>query len=411
MHNFPSDNPRAKNPQPEPNVSSSQTSTVSATNVFMDPNSSEAESFAENPNLPSNLNASDANQNARIPVKEEPKNLFKKFRVHLLKKPDLSKPLAFKQESGLKKEDLLIKEEFEDPGICFKQWESKTKNPEHISGHSKKSAVLFGLIKNQVGFRVKKDYKKLMLNFTEKYKEHGVPLDYTFKSNLVQTCVDFTKRLKKKNPAKKVFMRPLFIAVAYCLLKAECKDNDFLVELRDIMDFVNPENSKKFKTKMVLFYLNEFKDIYRCEDFKREDHSELSKRSYDEMQNENSESVLRNQETSLTDERKIKQIFKIISVVFRKLSKDNRQFQAAQNEVNSWARKIFYFRESLIQTLLCKKVKNVGLALLFLGLIIVFPQQEMNLTDYLEEINKPDKKKDAQSGNIIKVLNINVYYL
>jgi hypothetical protein len=364
-----------------PSVSSNNQILISK-DIYMDEESSDSNSK----DIDYHIFSKDANNEGR------PK-------VHLLNKPTRARRDVSNNQSGF----VQIKEEFQDPDMSFQAWDSKQKKPENINGNSKKSGVLFELMENQISFRVKREFRKLMLNLTQKYKENELNLDHNFKSTLVETCVDFTRRLKSQSPNKKVFMRPLFVAVSYCLMRAECKDNDFLVELRDIMDFVNPQNSRKFKTKMVLFYLKEFKALYKCNKMRMEK-SFLTKRP--SMDNEEETQ----KEDSLTDARKIKQIFRIAGAIFKKLSRGKEEFQKFEKEVLIWTQKIFYFREGLIQTLLCKKVKNVGLGLLFLALTIMFPHQQMNLTDFLDQVNQKSMEVNAKSGKIRFIYSSLLYY-
>ena len=366
---------------PETNSTSptSLKSIIEGTNIYIDCSGSDSETINLDPKHLEKI----MNQNSEDDSRSEEK------KVHLLRKPDSQ--IKCNDKTIRKVNCGIIKEEFQEPDISYKVWESKNKRPENISGHSKKSGVLYDLMGNQISFRVKKEYQKLMRNLTQKYQENDLALDDTLGQNLVQTCVDFTKTLKKTTPKKKVFMRPLFVAVSYCLLRAECKDNDFLVELRDIMDYVNPQNSRKFKTKMVLFYLKKFKSIYQYDKMKQQRELFLGKR--DNMNENNFK-----KEETIPDSRKIKQIFRINAAIFQKLSIGNPEFREYQTQIQQWAEKIFYFREPLIQTLLCKKVKNVGLALLFLSLTIVFPHQQMNLTDFLDQVNQKNQDVNAQSS-------------
>ena len=262
--------------------------------------------------------------------------------------------------------------------MSFRHWDSKTKRPENISGHSKKSGVLFELMPNQISFRVKRDFKKLMTNLCARYQEIRLSLDYTFQGRVIRTCVNFTRQLKRSNPGKKVFMRPLFVAVVYQLLRIECRQNDFMVDLRKIMRFVNPPNSRKFKTKMVLYYLNEFKSATGHPDL-------ISKRPGP------------GDEPLRPDQRKISQIFRITKGIFQKISKEKKELNSYYKEVEKWIDRIFFYREGLVQVLLCKRVKNVGLGLLFLALTMTFPHLQMNLTEFLKQVDqRSEPAGDAQ---------------
>jgi hypothetical protein len=387
------------------------TSTISSTNVFMDPGSSDLDSH------PRDIDLSDSNffsEKSETEEGEKGTTLPAKSKVHLLKKPTLAVHQMRQEGKNIIEGSRLLKVQFQEPDICFEEWDSKHKNPVNISGNSKTSGVIFSMLDNPITFRVKREYKKLMTNLRQKYQENGQFLDFTFENSLIKTCVEFTKKLKQANPQKKVFMRPLFIALFYSLMKEECKENDFLVELRTIMEYVNPDNERKYKTKMVIFYLNQFKSIYARETIKPfqdkffKHKSILSKRSHSKahenkskyLDETNIKKVTKNM-VSCSDERKIRQIFRIIDVIFEKLSKNNLEFGRHQKKVKDWAYKIFYFRDTLSQTLLCKKVKNVGLALLFLGLTIVFPHQQTNLTDFLDQVNERDLNVNAKSSTFL----------
>ena len=261
-------------------------SIIEGTNIYIDCSESDSETVNIDPkHLEKIMNQNSQNHEEMESDSQyqSPKNQNK---VHLLRKPGLQMKSFSDENQRLRNANCgIIREQFQEPDIPFKIWESKNKQPQSISGHSKKSGVLYDLLGNPISFRVKKEYQKLMRNLTEKYRENDLALDDTLGQNLVETCVNFTKTLKKQTPNKKVFMRPLFVAVSYCLLRAECRDNDFLVELRDIMDYVNPQNSRKFKTKMVLFYLKKFKSIYQYDKMKKNLGSVLGKREH--MDNEN----------------------------------------------------------------------------------------------------------------------------
>ena len=340
-------------------------------------------------------------------------------KVYLLEKRKIGAKVTTESKRNEDLKTGIVRSEFRAPEVNYKQWERKIKKPENINGLSKKSGVLFSLMNNKIDFRVRKEFRKMILTLSQKYKENKLFLDEMFCQSLVNICVEFTKTMKMDYPNKKVFMRPLFVSVSYALLREECKDNAFLIELRDIMRFLSLKETKHFRTKMVLFYLKEFK-TYRnksLEENLRKDRRSskefqttlLSKRqslSTGSLENEseselNSENYQRLKKETRADQRRLKQMFRVKDTILNKFIQQNHELDKKKKEINDWVNKILFFDPDLRQNLLCKKVKNVGLAVLFLAFSVLFPFQEMNLTDFLQIVNSKNQNDEKSKRNKI----------
>ena len=382
----------------------------------------------------------------------QPERLLKRSKTHLLKRS--SREFGANQNSNLMnlKRQNIQKIEFQNAEMSFDTWELKMAKPQHGGGISKKSGLAFALMENRNDFRAGKKFRKLSLLLRQKYRDLRVSLDEIFSEKIVSACVRLTSKLKRKFAKKKVFMRPLFIAVAYRMLKLECRQHEFLIELRDIMSFLAPRDDKRFRTKMIIYYLNQFKSFfvkenspqvfpkpnpgmlkttpdYYSEDSKGEDSDSeqngflmktIADRDLVTLRTSRLEDESRhrgdgsNQKDSVvnrgnhpkyqpmdSDQIKIGHILCVTGTIFGTLARRTPELQDSKSRILNWARELLSFSPQLTQELVCKKPKNVGLALLFLSLTVLFPFYKVNLTDFLADISRPCEQSinNKYSGN------------
>lgn len=367
---------------------------------------------------------------------------------HFLKKPMRKVRKERLDEVHRLKKQNVQKIEFDTAEMSYDTWELKMARPQHGGGLSKKSGIAFAFFKNRESFRASREYKKLCLILRQKYKEMGVSLDEIFGEKIVKACVELTLRLKEKFAKKKVFVRPLFMAVAYRMLRMECGGHEYLIELRDIMGFLSSRDDGRYRTKMVIYYLNQFKKFFVKKDDNRivgdgddlgnknqgfAGRKFLRKRGHDEKwereirdsdkndsdHEKSGESADQEGDSKQNSERnfvrfqsfnnklsdsknldvdtqefqcdriKIKNIMGVTKTILGTLVRRMPDLRDKKTRILQFAEDLLRFSRGLTQDLISRKPKNVALAMLYLSMSVLYPFYRVNLTEFLGQISKP----------------------
>ena len=120
------------------------------------------------------INYSDTEDNKSI---ENNKNK----NIHLLKTKKIKSNLNnYWEESKNDKIKIIDK-----PNTNYNDLESKINKTDSINGYSKKSAILFNLIYDQLDLRIRKEFKKMSLIIKSKYKDKNLNLDESFCEEII----------------------------------------------------------------------------------------------------------------------------------------------------------------------------------------------------------------------------------